>query len=229
MTRQEFTIAPAGVPVPTPGRWEDKSAIREVIDNWVIFSDSGLWEEFTTVWNDGADMSATWKEAPATEFMAGRRTGWDSGVSIIHSVGGSSIVLNGDRAIAQTKMKISQRAEVHGVLVDVDCTGRFFDFFEKIDGKWGISRRRCIYEKDRMDPVDSSQTLQLDQELLESFPEGYRHLAYLQTQIGYQISGHPRAGMKGPEIEELYAAGRDFLAGEPLSAIEPIPSDPILS
>lgn len=72
MASQEFTIAPAGVSVPTPGRWEDKAAIREVIDNWVIFSDSGLWEEFTTVWNDGADMSATWKEAPATEFGAGR-------------------------------------------------------------------------------------------------------------------------------------------------------------
>ena len=223
MSEQIFTVAPAGVPVPTPGRWEDKQAIREVIDNWVIFSDSGLWNEFSTVWNDGADMSATWKEASAADFMAGRREGWEKGVSIIHSVGGSSIVLNGDRAVAQTKMKISQRAEVHGVLVDVDCTGRFFDFFEKIDDRWGMSRRRVIYEKDRMDPVNPGDTITLDQDILNSFPEGYKHLAYLQTHIGYRVSDTPRAAMKGAEIEALYAAGRDFLEGKPL-ALEKLPN-----
>ncbi len=66
--------------------------------------------------------------------------------------------------------------------VDVVCTGRFYDFFEKRGGKWGIVRRQPIYEKDRMDPVDPSAQLKLDPELLGSFPEGYRHLAYLQTQ-----------------------------------------------
>ena len=43
----------------------------------------------------------------------------------------------GNRAIAQTKMTISQRALVHDVLVDVVCTGRFYDFFEKRDGTLG--------------------------------------------------------------------------------------------
>ena len=51
-------------------------------------------------------------------------------------------------------MTINQRAEVDGVLVDVVCTGRFYDFLEKREGRWGIVRRQPIYEKDRMDPVD---------------------------------------------------------------------------
>ena len=49
-------------------------------------------------------------------------------------------------------------------------------------------------------------------ELLERFPEGYRHLAYLQTQIGYNVKLN-MPGLKGPEVEKLYAEGRAWLEG----------------
>jgi hypothetical protein len=76
---------------------------------------------------------------------------------------------------------------VEGVMCDVVCTGRFYDFLEKRKGKWGIVLRRLAYEKDRLDPLDPSADLKLDQALLAQFPEGYRHLAYLQTKIGYKV------------------------------------------
>jgi len=45
-----------------------------------------------------------------------------------------------------------------------------------------------------------------------SFPEGYRHLAYLQTRIGYTIKlDLPQ--LKGPVVEALYAHGRAWLDG----------------
>jgi hypothetical protein len=199
---------------------QEKLAIREVIDNWVIWSDSGDWERFRTVWHEGAYMSATWFEAPAEEFCRARQEGFEKGVSILHFLGGSSIDVAGNRAIAQTKMTISQRAPVHGILCDVLCTGRFYDFFEKRDGRWGVVYRQPIYEKDRMDPVDASEKVPFDRRLLESFPPGYRHLAYLQSQIGYKISG-VRPGLKGPEVEALYARGKKWLAGESGEAIWP--------
>ena len=110
--------------------------------------------------------------------MRARREGWERGVSIIHFHGASTIDLAGNRAIAQTKMIISQRAMVHDVLCDVNAVGRFYDFFEKREGRWAIVRRQPIYEKDRMDPVDPTKTVKLDPKILESFPKGYRHLAY---------------------------------------------------
>ena len=67
--------------------------------------------------------------------------------------------LAGDRAIAQTKMTISQRAEVEGVLVDVVCIGRFHDVIVRHEGRWVIPLRQPIYEKDRMDPVDPAPRL----------------------------------------------------------------------
>ncbi len=191
----------------------DKVAIRELIENWVLWRDAGDWERFRTVWHDDGYMNATWFQGTFNEFIRVSREGWDRGVSILHFLGGISIDLVRDRAFSQTKMTISQRARVHSVLVDVVCTGRFCDFLEKREGKWAIVVRQPIYEKDRMDPVDPSETLQLDKQLLERFPDGYRHLAYLQTNIGYKVKSD-MPGLKGPEVEALYARGREWLLRE---------------
>jgi hypothetical protein len=91
------------------------------------------------------------------------------------------------------------------------CTGRFYDFFAKRDGAWKVVLRRLIYEKDRLDIIDPSKSLKLDAKLLGSFPEGYRHLAYLQTKIGYRVKKN-LPGLKGPEVQALYALGRQWLA-----------------
>jgi hypothetical protein len=191
----------------------DQLAIREVIEDWVLWRDAGDWDRFRGVWHDDGYMMATWFQGPATEFIRVSREGWDRGVSILHFLGGISIELAGDRAIAQTKMTISQRAVVHDVLCDVVCTGRFYDFFEKRSERWAIVLRQPIYEKDRMDPVDPSKRLTLDAKLLSQFPEGYRHLAYLQSGIGYPVK-KDMPGLKGAEVEALYDRGRRWLEGE---------------
>jgi hypothetical protein len=193
----------------------DRLSIREVVENWVLWRDAGDWERFRSVWHDDGYMMATWFQGTADEFIRVSREGWDRGVSILHFLGGTSIELSGDRAVSQTKMTISQRASVHDMLCDVVCTGRFYDFFEKRNGRWGIVLRQPIYEKDRIDPVDPSQTLQLDPQLLQRFPEGYRHLAYLQTGIGYKVK-RDMPGLRGSEIERVYERGRSWLAGKSL-------------
>jgi hypothetical protein len=128
----------------------------------------------------------------------------------LHFLGGISVDIAGPRAIAQTKMTISQRASVHDVICDVLCTGRFYDFLEKRDGKWAIVLRRVIYEKDRLDPLDPAAVLKLDAKILESFPVGYRHLAYLQSHIGYKVT-KIRPGLTGASVEALYAHGKKWL------------------
>ena len=190
----------------------DRLTIKQLVENWVVWRDAGHWDRFRTVWHDDGVMQATWTQGTADEFIAMSKEGWAKGVSILHFLGGNSIDLAGDRAISQTKMTISQRARVHDVLVDVVCTGRFYDFIERRNGKWGFVLRQPIYEKDRMDPVDPAGKVELDQTLLMSFPEGYRHLAYLQSQIGYKIK-MDMPGLKGAAVEALYKRGADWLAG----------------
>jgi len=195
----------------------ERLAIRELVENWAVWRDAGDWDRFRTVWHDDGRMMATWFQGSADEFIRVSKEGWDKGVSILHFLGGSSIDVAGNRAIAQTKMTISQRGPVDGVLCDVVCTGRFYDFIEKRDGRWGVVLRQPIYEKDRIDPLDPSVALKLDAELLQRFPVGYRHLAYIQTKIGYKVKPD-MPGLEGPAVQALYTRGKAWLAGGPLGA-----------
>ena len=193
---------------------DDERLIRELVQNWAIWRDAGDWERFRTVWHPDGRMMATWTQGTGDEFIEISKQAWAKGISILHFLGGISVELAGNRAISQTKMTISQRAEVEGVLCDVLCTGRFYDFLEKREGRWGIVLRQPIYEKDRMDPLDPAAKLTLDPALLAKFPEGYRHLAYLQTRIGYTIKlDLPQ--LKGPVVQSLYAHGQAWLEGAP--------------
>ena len=191
----------------------DRIELRQLIDNWAIWRDAGFWDKFRTVWHDDGRMMATWTQGTADEFIEMNRQGWSRGVSILHFLGGHTADIAGDRAVTQTKMTISQRGEVHGVLCDVVCTGRFYDFLERREGRWGMCLRQPIYEKDRMDPIEPGATVALETELLEQFPVGYRHLAYLQSKVGYPVK-KDMPGLKGEKVEALYATGAAWLAGE---------------
>ena len=191
---------------------QDEFNIRTLIEKWVVWRDAGDWVKLRSVWHDDGTMQATWFYGTADEFVAASRGAWDRGVEVLHTLNGTVIDMRGDRAVAQTKMQIHQRANVDGVICDCVCMGRFYDLFEKRHGEWGLVLRQPIYEKDRLDPVDTSEKLNLDREKLAMLPAGYRHLAYLQLKIGMNVR-LDLAGTKGPEVEKLYLQGQQWLAG----------------
>jgi hypothetical protein len=196
---------------------DDTRAIRELVENWVVWRDAGDWERFATVWHDDGVMMATWFQGPATDFIRVSREGFERGVRILHFLGGTSVDLNGDRAIAQTKMTITQRTTVHEIECDVVCTGRFYDFLERRAGTGPthlLTLRQPIYEIDRLTPVSGGPGPELDLELLGRFPSGYRHLAYIQTNIGYDVK-RDMPGLTGLEVEDLYRRGAAWLEGAP--------------
>lgn len=186
--------------------------IRRTLEQWAVWRDAGDWERFATVWHPEGVMMATWFQGPFADFIRVTKEGWEKGVSILHFLGGSAIQVEGERAIAQTKMTISQRGPVDGVQCDVVCTGRFYDFMVKHDGQWKVLLRQPIYEKDRIDPLDPAATLEIDAKALAAFPQGYRHLAYIQTRIGYTVK-MDMPMLTGKAVDALYRRGDSWLAG----------------
>ena len=191
----------------------DKLAIREVIESWAIWRDTGNWERFRTVWHPGAQMTATWFQGSSDEFIARAQASFAKGNASNHTLGGTAIELAGTRAVAQTRMTITSRDTIEGALYDIACTGRFYDLFEKRGGRWAIATRQLTYEKDRADPVFPGEVHQFDRTLLDQFPPGYRFLAYAQTKRGLTVS-RTLPCLRGPEVEALYARGARWLAGE---------------
>lgn len=191
---------------------QEELLIRQTVERWAVWRDAGDWERFASVWHPDGVMMATWFQGHYKDFIRVTQEGWKKGVSILHFLGGSAVDIEGDRAISQTKMTISQRGDVEGVLCDVVCTGRFYDFMVKHEGEWKVLHRQPIYEKDRIDPLDPAAVLKLDQDALAKMPAGYRHLAYIQTRIGYNVK-MDMPMLTGPEVDDLYRRGRNWLAG----------------
>ena len=200
--------------MPTNRDLLERLAIRELIDNWATWRDTGRWDDFRDCWHPDGVMMATWFQGGVEDFIKVSQQGFARGTRTSHFHGGTSIDLEGNRAIAQTKMQIAQRGPIEGVDCDVVCSGRFYDFLAKRDGRWGIVLRQPIYERDRLNPVDPAARVQLDSALLATFPEGYRHLAYLQSKNGQTVKTD-MPGLIGPELDALYRRGAAWLAAEP--------------
>jgi hypothetical protein len=192
----------------------DVTEIRDLIERWAVYRDALMWDKFREIWHPEGRMKATWSESTYEEFIDRTNEGVRHGLNILHILGGSAIEVNGSRAVSMTKMIILQRAEVEGVLCDVSSYARHHDLWEKREERWGLVSRETIADKDRIDPVDNTQRVLLDQTLLNQFPIEYRHLAYLQTKIGYNVNKDVPRLSGGKALEDLYRRGELWLAGK---------------
>ena len=200
-----------GLPVNPTSTVVERDAIRNAIAEWALARDTGQWEKLRSLYAPGASMQTTWFEGSAEEFIERSEKGFGRTARAQHLVGASVIDLCGARAIADTRIVLLLRAAVGQIQVDVTCYGRFVDFFENHASKWRIWKRVPIYEKDRIDPVNPAEQLDINREVLSQFAEGYRHLAYVQSRAG----AHVTKGLIEPgSVEErnLYREGAEWLA-----------------
>ena len=191
----------------------EREEIRRVIAEWALCRDTGRWEKLRSLYAPGATMQTTWFDGSAEEFVDRSAKGFGRTAKAQHFVGASVIDLGEARAIAETRIVLLLRTAVGPTQVDVTCHGRFFDFFENYREKWCIYKRVPIYEKDRIDLVDPLERLNIDYERLSQFAEGYRHVAYVQSLAGANVT----KGLIEPgsvEEQNLYREGAKWLARE---------------
>jgi hypothetical protein len=166
----------------------ERLEIAELVQSWALYRDAGDWDKLKeTVHADGI-MTATWFQGSFEAFISAMQDAWRKGSSSQHFQGGTVVEVLGTKAIAQTRMAILVRGKLEAVSVDVNCLGIFYDRVEKRDGQWRIAKRNVIYDKDTLTPVHAGDVIQLSSERLLRFPEGYRHLAYLQSFNGGNVN-----------------------------------------
>jgi hypothetical protein len=166
----------------------ERLEITELVQSWALYRDSGDWDKLRqTVHADGT-MTATWFHGTFEAFISAIQDAWRKGSSSQHFQGGTVVEVLGTKAIAQTRMAILVRGKLGDVSVDVNCLGVFYDRVEKRNGQWRIAKRNVIYDKDTLTHVHAGDAIQLSSERLLRFPEGYRHLAYLQSFNGGNVN-----------------------------------------
>ena len=69
----------------------DRLAIREIVENWVLWRDARRWDRFRTLWHPEGQMWATWFQGSYEDFIAVSQQGFDKGARIHHMLGGTTL------------------------------------------------------------------------------------------------------------------------------------------
>ncbi|USP82877.1 hypothetical protein yc1106_10151 [Curvularia clavata] len=201
----------------------ERAKLRELAEGWPCYRDACEWENFESIFHEGAYVYTTWSgRVLFSDFINGSKAGMDKGAFIMHRCHGttSDISPDGKRAVTKMKATITQRFDLDGIEVDAEADCRFCFFFEKVDGHWGARFVRHWYEKDKLIPVVAGQVPKLDMEKLNSYPDGYKCLAYCQeatmgVTVLKDMPGHRRhAGTPaGDKHDLLYRQSKTWVEG----------------
>lgn len=169
---------------------DDTRSIERLIRAWALWRDTRQWDLLRTCYWPGARVRTTWLDGTAEDFIeASIRSATNPQAPLAqHALGGTTVRVSGDRALAETRMTILLRTEVDAVEVDITAWGRFVDRLVCAQGEWRLVQRDPIHEKDRLDPVDPQANLKLDPTRLAAQPRAYRHIAYVQSLGGARIT-----------------------------------------
>jgi len=195
----------------------DKSACAELIQNWGIFRDQGLWKELRATFTPDGRISVSWFCGAFALFVEHCRASHGTGHSWSrHHLFTPAIKLSGDRATAETSVIIRVRQPFNGLMVDLTSCSRFLDRLERHCGGWLIAERAAIYERDRLDPVEPSPAFN---ELLRTadtaqYPEQYRYMAFRLAHAPGRSLAPVVYRDGGAETADLYARFSGWLAGK---------------
>jgi len=192
----------------------DKYACAELIQSWGLYRDQGKWRELAATFTPDGEISVSWFSGPFHDFVEHCRRSFDGGQRSKHQIFPSVVRVGGDRAMAETNVVILVRQQVGGALVDMTSYARFLDRIARKDGRWMIAERTAIYERDRLDPVEPSESFaQLFKSVdLTVYPEAYRYMAARLAAIGRPLA--PVVYRDGaPHTAQVYARYEAWLEG----------------
>jgi hypothetical protein len=194
------------------GNVSDREAISELINAWVYHRDRGNWDQLRdTFWPEGT-ISLSWFDGPFEQFVDSSKELAEKGSPSKHMVDQPFIKINGNRAVSEANAILLGRGAAGPLEIDLTTYLRFYDLLEKREGRWRISKRRAIYEKDRVDCVRPSLLFWIASFFikLKRYPKACRFTAFTLEKAGYEIADNIVED-QSDELKGLYKEGDAWL------------------
>ncbi|KAH6670361.1 hypothetical protein F5X68DRAFT_236295 [Plectosphaerella plurivora] len=207
----------------------DRLAVSELCKGWPVYRDASEWMNFRSLFTDDAQVWTTWSGVQTIDgFIDVSKKGKATGAFIQHRECGTLVELNSEagRAVGKMKATITQRfvEPGTGIEYDVDCDCRFLFFCERQDPvtasedggfrSWKAKYVKLVYEKDRVVPADGVRAPTFSQDVLSTFPEGYRYLGAAQQLLGYKIDLHLATVKDQTTWKQMYVSMEKWLSGK---------------
>jgi hypothetical protein len=132
----------------------DKEAITAVIHRRARTTDARDLEGSLSCYHSGATEDHEGFDGPVDEYLRTASPAFqpDSPVEVCsHLIGNIEIELAADRATSQCYFICCLTARENDQRRSFINAGRYLDDFERRDGVWAITRRRCLYDWSRSD------------------------------------------------------------------------------
>jgi hypothetical protein len=191
----------------------DKIACAEVVQAWGFARDQGRWADLLDTFHADGRIHVSWFEGPFPDFVDRCRQNYGKGSSAKHLFWPARVTVNGARALTETNAAILVRQTIEGVQVDLTSYARFLDRLERRDGRWRIVERACVYELDRLDPVEPSAAFAavMQQGDAARYPAPYRYMGYRVAAAGRALAEpvHYDGRAETEALKKRYAAWLD--------------------
>jgi len=195
----------------TPTVQEDRSDISQLVYRWGFYRDHGMWDELLDTFHPDGEIQVTWYIGKFSGFVEASIGMAEGGAVSSHIMKPPIIDVVGARAISMTPASITARANP-GVELDLTSNAYFFDFLERRSGEWKITRRICVYQKDRMDSLLPSLKFWIMSWFIDTdkFDPAYQFLGAALEGQGFPVQ--PGQIVDNTDASRaLYQEGQDWL------------------
>lgn len=191
----------------------DKLQIFELVRLERLWRDLGEWDKNAEAFTDDAVIRTTWFHGNAKEFAEGSKTMAERGRHSKHPIWPVYALVNGDRALVESRAEIQNRSEIDGVPVDMTQYVRFVSRVCRTPAGWRLGSFEGIYEKGTIAAVNPADVVPVDwAEVTGTTPRtSYQLWAWAMTKRGYSVA-HDLLGDDRPEqVREFHAAEKRWL------------------
>jgi len=203
-----------------PSRPSREQRIDYLLDRTEIFDlirferycrDIKDWEGLVASFLPGSPVKTTWFIGTIEDFAAASKAKSTTGSAAKHWIFPTKIYLKNGRAVTESPGLIFDRLTFEGVQFDFMAHTRFLHRAELTDDGWRLSAYDVIYCRDILQPINSSDTIPIDWDIVNSMRPAYRFTGFCQAYRGYPVSQDLLGEDRPEQVEKHLAAERRWV------------------
>ncbi|MGY2736888.1 nuclear transport factor 2 family protein [Sphingomonas sp. UYP23] len=191
----------------------DQSAVDSLIQRERAARDTGQWAEMANCYHPKSYVEVSWFQGAGTDFVKQSSLIAGGKVYTFHIMSPAVVMLNGDRALAETGCTVHGLTELEGVEIDIVSQSRLLWRAQKEKAGWLIAGMRAYYLSDAIIAADPTKVPDIDHAIFDGLRRSYRSIAYVMARSGFPVRDD-LAGIDRPDtVASLRAKEMEWLAG----------------
>ena len=166
---------------------QDHGFIQRLIQRERTARDTLQWAEMGRCYRPDSVVEVSWFKGSGIEFAERSSRVTERKVTTFHLMCPATVMLNGDKALADTACAIHGLTKIEGLDIGIVSYARLLWRAQRGDSGWLLAGMRACYLSDAIVPRDPTRVPPIDHDLYETLRLSYRAIAYVMAYHGSPI------------------------------------------